>query len=56
MKLTKHFFLKMVDLFFIFAFCDQEMFIACLLCKDHVHSICVEHDTDITDHHIARQF
>jgi hypothetical protein len=48
----------MVDLLLICAFCDQEMFIACPLCTqplcgDHTHSICVEHHTDVADHHIA---
>jgi len=47
----------MVDLLLICALCDQEMFIACLLytwplCGDHVHSICVEHDTNVVDHRI----
>jgi len=48
----------MVDLFFICALCDQEMFIACPLymwsfCGDHAHSVCVEHDTNVTNYHIA---
>jgi hypothetical protein len=48
----------MVDLLLICALCDQEMFIACPLymqplCEDHAHSICVEHDTNITNYHIA---
>jgi hypothetical protein len=43
----------MVDLLLICAFCDQDMFIAYALCGDHAHSICVEHDTNITDYHIA---
>jgi hypothetical protein len=60
-KLTKHFFLKMVDLLLICALCDQEMFIACPLymrplCEDHAHSVCVEHDTDVADRHIARRY
>ncbi len=51
----------MVDLFFICAFCDQEMFIACLLCtqalcEDHTHLVCIEHDMDVVDCHIARGF
>jgi hypothetical protein len=34
------------------------MFIACLfytwsLCGDHAHSVCVEHDMDVADYHIA---
>jgi predicted amidophosphoribosyltransferase len=51
----------MVDLLLICAFCDQEMFIACPLCTrplcgDHAHSIYVEHDTDIIDHHITYEY
>jgi hypothetical protein len=51
----------MVDLLFICALYDQEMFIAyplCTrpLCGDHAHSVCVEHDTDVTDHHIAHRY
>jgi predicted amidophosphoribosyltransferase len=51
----------MVDLLLICAFCDQEMFIACPLCTrplsgNHAHSVCVEHDTDIIDRHIARGY
>jgi hypothetical protein len=46
----------MVDLLLICAFCDQDMFIAYALCGDHAHSICVEHDTDIIDCHIAHGY
>jgi hypothetical protein len=51
----------MVDLLLICALCDQEMFIACLLytrplCKDHTHLICIEHDMDIANCHIARRY
>ncbi len=51
----------MVDLLLICALCDQEMFIACPLCTlpfcgDHTHLICVEHDMDIVDRHIAREY
>jgi hypothetical protein len=51
----------MVDLLLICALYDQEMFIACPLytwplCRDHAHSICIEHDTDVTDHHILREY
>jgi hypothetical protein len=51
----------MVDLLLIYALCDQEMFIACPLCtrslyEDHTHLVCVEHDTDVTDCHIARGY
>jgi hypothetical protein len=51
----------MVDLLLIYALCDQEMFIACLLCtrpfyEDHAHLVCIEHDTDVADHHIARGY
>ncbi len=51
----------MVDLLLICAFCDQEMFIAYSLCTqlfygDQAHSICVEHDTDIADCHIACEY
>ncbi len=51
----------MVDLLLICALCDQEMFIACLLCTrplcgDHAHSVCVEHDMDVADCHIARGY
>ncbi len=61
-KFTKHFFLKkMVDLLLICALCDQEMFIVCplctqSLCENHAHSVCVEHDTDVADRHIAREY
>jgi len=48
----------MVDLLLICALYDQKMFIECPLCmqplyEDHAHSICVEHDMDIADYHIA---
>jgi hypothetical protein len=61
MKLTKRFFFNMVDLLLICALCDQEMFIACLLCtwpfcEDHTHSICIEHDINVADRHIARRY
>jgi hypothetical protein len=51
----------MVDLLLICALYDQEMFIACPfcmwpLCGDHTHSVCIEHDTDIADRHIAREY
>jgi hypothetical protein len=51
----------MVDLLFICALCDQEMFLACPLCtqplcENHTHSICVEHDMDITNCHITRGY
>jgi hypothetical protein len=61
LKLTKCFFLKMVDLLLICAFCDQKMFIACLicmplLCGDQAHLVCVEHDTNLADCHIAHRY
>jgi hypothetical protein len=48
----------MVDLILICALCDQEMFIVCSLytrslCVDHTHSVYIEHDTDVANHHIA---
>jgi hypothetical protein len=51
----------MMDLLLICALCDQEMFIACLLCmqplyEDHAHLVCVEHDIDVADRHIARGY
>jgi hypothetical protein len=51
----------MVDLLLIYALCDQETFIACSfctrpLCGDHTHLICVEHDTDVVDRHIAHGY
>ncbi len=51
----------MVDLLLICALCDQKMFIACSLCTqslygDHAHLVCVEHDTDIVNRHIARGY
>jgi hypothetical protein len=51
----------MVDLLLICALYDQEMFIACPLCTqpfygDHADSICVEHDMDVADCHIARGY
>jgi hypothetical protein len=27
-----------------------------MLCGDHAHSVCVEHDTDIANRHIARGY
>jgi hypothetical protein len=37
------------------------MFIACPLCMrslcgDHTHSICIEHDTNVANHHIPRRY
>jgi hypothetical protein len=37
------------------------MFITCPLCtqllyKDHTHSTCIEHDTNIADRHIAHRY
>jgi hypothetical protein len=51
----------MVDLLLICALCDQEMFIAYPLCtwplyEDHTHSVCVEHDMDVVDCHIAGRY
>jgi hypothetical protein len=51
----------MVDLFFIYALCDQKMFITYPLYTrpfygDHAHSVCVEHDTNVVDCHIARGY
>jgi len=51
----------MVDLLSICALCDQEMFIACSLCTRplygiHAHSVCIKHDTDIVDYHIAHEY
>ncbi len=46
----------MVDLLLICAFYDQEMFIVCPLCRNHAHSVCVEHDTDVVDRHIAHGY
>jgi hypothetical protein len=51
----------MVDLLLICALCDQEMFIAYLLCTwslcgDHAHSVCIEHYTDVADRHIAHGY
>jgi len=51
----------MVDLLLICALYDEEMFIVCLLCtrplyKDHTHLVCVEHDTDVADRHIAHGY
>jgi hypothetical protein len=48
----------MVDLLLICALYDQKMFIAYPLYTrpfrgDHAHLVCVEHDTNVTDHHIA---
>ncbi len=45
----------------ICALYDQEMFIACPLCmrplsRDHAHSVCVEHDTDVANRHIAHGY
>ncbi len=45
----------------ICAFYDQEMFIACSFCArplygDHAHSVCVEHDMDVVDCHVARGY
>jgi hypothetical protein len=50
-----------VDLLLICGLCDQEMFIACLLCTrplcgDHAQLIYVEHDMEVVDHHIARRY
>jgi hypothetical protein len=55
------YFFNMVDLFLICALCDQKMFIACpfctqLFCGDHTHSVCIEHDTDVANRHIAREY
>jgi len=60
-KLAKCFFLKNGGPAFDLCLCDQKMFIACLLCrwplyKDHTHLVCVEHDTDVADRHIARGY
>jgi hypothetical protein len=51
----------MVDLLSICALCDQEKFIACLFCtwslyKDHPHLVCVEHDMNVADRHIAHRY
>jgi hypothetical protein len=51
----------MVDLLLICALCDQVMFIACPLCVqpfygDHAHLVCIKHDMNIADHHIAREY
>ncbi len=51
----------MVDPLLICALCDQEMFIACPLCtrplcEDHAHSICIKHDMDVADYHIAHGY
>jgi hypothetical protein len=51
----------MMNLLLIYALFDQEMFIACPLCTqplcgDHAHSVCIEHDTDVADHHIVRGY
>jgi hypothetical protein len=61
MKLTKRFFKKMVNLFFICALYDQKMSIACLLCMqllcgDHTHSVCAEHDVDVAHRHITCKY
>jgi hypothetical protein len=58
MKLTKHFlFLNGGPVFYLCP-CDQKMFMACPLCTrplcgNHAHSICVEHDMNVADRHIA---
>jgi len=51
----------MVDLLLICALYDQEMFIAYPLymwphCRDHAHLVCIEHDTNFADRHIARRY
>jgi hypothetical protein len=61
LKRLPFFLIKMVDLLLICALCDQEMFIACPFCTrpfcgDHAHSICVEHDMDVADRHIAHRY
>jgi hypothetical protein len=51
----------MVDLLLTCALYDKEMFIACPLCTqpfcgNHAHLVCIEHDMDVVDHHIAQGY
>jgi hypothetical protein len=51
----------MVDMLLTCALYDKDMFIAYSLCmwpfyRDHTHLVCVEHDTNIADRHIAHRY